>query len=354
MNKKKKVLVAMSGGVDSSVAAALLKQKGYDVVGVYMMFLPGSGQKKDHQSARKSSEAASALGIEHFRLDLRKKFKSQIIDYFLSEYSRGLTPNPCVKCNAYMKFEALLEESQKIGADKIATGHYVRINQNPKTKKFCLKRGVDSAKDQSYFLYLLSQRHLSRAVMPLGSLTKDLVREEAKKWNLAAFAQTESQEICFIPEDDYIAFIKNKSPLSFKKGVIVNPNGKVLGTHEGFARFTIGQRRGLGIAASHPLYVLDINPEKNKVTAGSEKDLYTHTLMASKVHWVSDQPMTSSLRVQAQIRYNHRAQDAVVFPKTKDKVQVSFDKAQRAVTPGQSVVFYNEDVLLGGGIIIRD
>ncbi|MBD3415007.1 MAG: tRNA 2-thiouridine(34) synthase MnmA [Candidatus Aminicenantes bacterium] len=353
MNKKKKVLVAMSGGIDSSVAAALLKQKGFEVVGVYMKFLPDQSRMIEHQSARKSKEAADCIGIEHFTVDLREKFSTCIIDYLVKEYSVGLTPNPCVKCNARMKFEALLEEKQKIGADLIATGHYARIHKNPKTNEVCLKRGVDPLKDQSYFLYLLSQRHLSQAVMPLGDMTKQKVGQEAQNQNLPLTDQKESQEICFVPDNDYIRFIKKRTARGFKKGPIKDQKGNVLGTHQGYARFTVGQRRGLGIAASHPLYVLDIDPINNAVYVGPEQELYKDTLIASRVNWVSATSVIDSLKVKAQIRYNHTAQDAVVILRSEEWICVKFDRAQRAVTPGQSVVFYKGDVLLGGATIMR-
>lgn len=358
MNNKNKVLVGMSGGIDSSVSAALLKQKGFEVVGVYMKMLSGTAQEEDDLSAQKSAQAAASLGIEHFSIDLSQKFKSLIIDYFVREYARGHTPNPCVRCNPYIKFNALLEESKKIGAGSIATGHYVRIEKKQESPEFYIRRGKDKRKDQSYFLYLLTQKHIRRALMPLGAKKKEQVIKLARVLKLPKIQRKESQEVCFIPDDDYVSFIKKMSPDSFIEGPILDTKGNILGEHRGYARFTIGQRRGLGIAASQPFYVLDIHPKTNTVIVGAEKNLYKRGLTASEINWISDQSLKFPLKVQAQIRYNHTPQKAVVRPKNSDSnpqsMLVEFEKPQRAVTPGQSVVFYDGDVLLGGGTIIEN
>jgi len=344
----------MSGGIDSSVAAALLQKRGLEVLGVYMKLFPSSFSKENDFSAQKSAEAASCLGIEHFVVDLSQKFKSQIIDYFVKEYARGYTTNPCVKCNPYIKFNALLEESRRIGAHYIATGHYVRIVRRPKSSEYYIKRGLDKRKDQSYFLYLLSQKHIKQALMPLGERKKEQVKKQALKFNFPTAHRHESQEVCFIPDNDYINFIKKKSLQGFIQGPILDSQGNTLGKHHGYARFTIGQRRGLGIAASQPLYVLDINPRTNEVIVGPEKKLYKKSLTASKIHWISGQTLESSLRVLAQIRYNHKPQEAMIRPKDSGMVEVIFKEPQRAITPGQSVVFYDGEKLLGGGTIIRN
>jgi tRNA-specific 2-thiouridylase len=348
-----KVLLGMSGGIDSSVAAALLKQKGFDVVGIYMRMLTGISRKIDNRSEKRSAQAASSLGIEHYSIDLSQKFKSRIIDYFVKEYSQGRTPNPCVKCNPFIKFDALLEQSKKIGADAIATGHYVRIKKNPENREFYVKRGMDKKKDQSYFLYLLTQKHTRKALMPLGGKKKEQVIKKAQELNLRRVPGKESQEICFIPDNDYGNFIKKISPFGFTPGPILDTQGNILGEHQGFARFTIGQRRGLGIAVSYPLYVLDIDPKTNEIMVGPEKSLYKKTLTANEVNWISGNSLKSSLTVKAQIRYNHIPQKAVVRPKGSDLIQVEFEKPLRAVTPGQSVVFYEGEILLGGGTIIE-
>jgi len=353
MNKKKKVLVAMSGGIDSSVSAALLKQKGFEVVGIYMKMLPDSSQKNHDQSEQMSAQTADSLGIEHFSIDLSQKFKSQIIDYFVKEYSQGRTPNPCVKCNPYLKFNVLLEESKKIGADYIATGHYVRIEKKSNSPEFYIKKGRDKKKDQSYFLYLLNQRHIQKALMPLGSKKKEQVVKKAQELNLPKAQGRESQEICFIPENDYVSFLRKRSSNGFKPGPILDSQGNILGEHQGYVRFTIGQRRGLGLAAAHPLYVLDINPNTNEIIVGPEKSLYKKTLTADEINWVSGKLLKSPLTVKAQIRYNHTPQKALVRPKGSDLIQVEFEEPQRAVTPGQSVVFYDGDILLGGGTIME-
>lgn len=343
----------MSGGIDSSVAAALLKQEGFDVVGLYLRMLTGTSRKIDDRSEKKSAQAASSLGIEHYSVDLSRKFKSRIIDYFVKEYSRGRTPNPCVKCNASVKFSALLEQSKIIGADAVATGHYVGIEKNPENQGFYIKRGVDKKKDQSYFLYLLTQKQIQKALMPLGSKKKEQVIKKAQELNLPRVPGKESQEICFIPDNDYVSFIKKSSSAGFKPGPILDTQRNIVGEHQGYARFTIGQRRGLGIAASQPLYVLDINPKKNEIVVGPESCLYKKALTANEVNWMSGKSLKSTLTVQAQVRYNHMPQKAEVRPKGSSLVQVEFEKSQRAVTPGQSVVFYNGDILLGGGTIIK-
>jgi len=353
-NNKKKVLVAMSGGVDSSVAAALLKQKGFEVVGLYMNFLPRTAGENGPISEEKSAEAAASIGIEHYTVDLSKEFNKRIINYFVKEYTLGNTPNPCVVCNDRMKFAALLTESRKAGAFCIATGHYVRIGRDPDTSGFYIKRAADKKKDQSYFLYLLLQKQLSRTLMPLGDKSKAWVIEMAETLDLPTARQKESQEICFIPDNDYVSFIKKKTTAGFSEGPIMDKGGHVLGKHRGYARFTIGQRRGLRLSAPHPLYVLDIDPEKNAVIVGPEESLYKKAFKADRLNWISGQTLESSLLVKAQIRYNHKAQEAVVSPKGPGMVQVEFKNPQRAVTPGQSVVFYEGDTLLGGGTIIRD
>jgi len=259
-----------------------------------------------------------------------------------------------VVCNPFMKFDTLLTESRRIGASYIATGHYVRIGSDPETHRFYLKRAVDKKKDQSYFLCLLSQRQLSQTLTPLGDISKNLVVEKAEALHLPAAGQKESQEICFIPDNDYVSFIREKAKAGFAKGPIMDKKGNILGEHRGYARFTIGQRRGLRLSAPHPLYVLDIEPNKNAVIVGPEERLYKNRFKANRLNWISGQTLKSPLLVKAQIRYKHRAQEAIVSPKGHEMVQVEFKKPQRAVTPGQSVVFYDGDTLLGGGTIIRD
>jgi len=354
MNNRKKVLVALSGGVDSSVAAAVLKQKGFEVVGIYMKFLPRTAGKNDPVSEEKSAGAAASLGIEHYTIDLSRQFHKKVINYFIKGYTLGNTPNPCVVCNPYMKFDTLLTESRKIGASYIATGHYARIGRDLETGRSYIKRAADKKKDQSYFLYLLSQKHISRTLLPLGDMSKAQVIEKAETLDLPAAHQKESQEICFIPDSDYVGFMKEKTLTWFAEGPITDKEGNVLGKHRGYARFTIGQRRGLRLSAPHPLYVLDIDPRKNAVIVGPEGSLYKKTFKAIHLNWISGQILESSLLVKAQIRYKHRAQEAVVSPNGSGMVQVEFSKPQRAVTPGQAVVFYKGDTLLGGGTIIRD
>lgn len=360
MKKQKKVVVAMSGGVDSSVAAALLKEQGCDVIGVTMdlFSLPKKYCRSEQlrsccgwRAAEDASRVAVILGIQHSVIDLRTEFEKEVIENFCTEYARGETPNPCIRCNQYIKFRALMTKAQAFQADYLATGHHARIVYDSQCRRFLLKKGKDRMKDQSYFLYTMTQDQLSQTLMPVGDFTKKEVREKAHKMGLPIAQRPESQEICFIPDNDYVGFLQNRIPEVFHPGPIIDLENRILGQHKGIAHFTIGQRRGMRIAAAHPLYVLSIRSQEDTIVVGPKEQLYEKTLVASKVNLVSIQEITKPLNIKAKIRYKHREANAVLSPLSSDQVFIKFEKSQRAVSPGQSVVFYNGDVVVGGGVI---
>jgi tRNA-specific 2-thiouridylase len=357
---KKRVVVAMSGGVDSSVAAALLKEKGYDVVGVTMNLYSLPREYCMSESLRsccgwKATEdahrVAVSLGISHYLVDFKKSFEKRVIADFCEEYSKGRTPNPCVRCNRYIKFDVLLRKLKVFDADYIATGHHARVEYDSQKRRYLLKKGKDRHKDQSYFLYLLNQQQLSRTLLPIGGFTKAEVRKIAHDLGLPVARRPESQEICFVPDNDYARFLQSRIPESFHPGPIVDLNNKVLARHRGISFYTIGQRRGMGISAPHPLYVLSIQSERNTIVVGPEAELYQKSLLASKVNWISVAGVKEPLEVKARIRYKHIEAKARVTSLDSDQAVVEFARPQRAVTPGQSVVFYEGDAVVGGGII---
>lgn len=348
--KKKKVAIAMSGGVDSSVAAALLLEAGYTVAGFTMVnFTLEQDRLDDHVSSAK--KAADLLKIEHEVVDLRADFHDRIIQYFCREYSQGLTPNPCIRCNREIKFGLLMDRARGYGVDFFATGHYVRKYFDDQKKRFILKKARNKAKDQSYFLYGLTQKQLEGSLFPVGEMKKEEVRKKAVSLGLPAAHRRESQEICFIPDNDYVNFLKKNIPGSFRPGPILDRNKKQLGMHGGILHFTIGQRRGLGIAAPHPLYVLEMDVRNNAVIVGKDEELREKSLIASPLNLIAMSEIKHPLPVKARIRYKHKEADALVIPLDKNRVRVEFSKPQRAITPGQSVVFYDGDIVIGGGII---
>ncbi len=356
---KGRVAVAMSGGVDSSTAAALLKKEGYEVIGLTMHLWD---QKPDDpeeigrccspEDIRDARRVADQIGIPHYVINLRQAFEEEVVNYFVEEYLRGRTPNPCLRCNDRIKFRLLLRKAEELGAFALATGHYARIEPAPEPKKFLLRRGQDRNKDQSYFLFTMTQEQMARVLFPLGEKSKAEVRHQASILGLRVAQKRESQEICFIPRDNYRRFMEErKGKETFRPGKIVNRQGKVLGFHQGLPAYTIGQRRGLGIAASHPLYVLALNPEKNQVVAGPKEELMAHGLIAGGLNWISFPKLEGKMEARVQIRYRHPGVLGVISPGEEGKVIVELKIPQKAVTPGQAAVFYQGDEVLGGGWI---
>ena len=356
------IVVAMSGGVDSSVAAALLAEQGHDVIGLSMQLYPstGSGQASageqqfgscctldDLHDARR---VAAAIGIPHYILNFEKQFQETVISNFVREYASGRTPLPCAHCNSDLKFSTLLERALSLGAESVATGHYARV-ERAAGGQWILRRGLDPEKDQSYFLFSLTQEQLARAVFPVGGLSKHAVREHARRLGLAVADKADSQEICFVPDGDYAAFVERHAPAAMKAGAIADTEGRTLGAHDGIHRFTIGQRKGLGISAPAPLYVLRIDADSGQVTVGPRAALEQRTLTASGVNWTCGHAPAGWQPVHAQIRHRHPAAPGRVRALDGGRAECEFDAPQAAITPGQAVVFYSGDIVVGGGWI---
>lgn len=335
-----KVAVAMSGGIDSSIAAFLLKQAGYDVFGIYLKLQPESS------GLTRLENIGHKLDIPLHELDATKQFHKSVIRYFCDEYASGRTPNPCIICNSQIKFGLLFKEALEMGAKYFATGHYARVIRSTDSLYLC--KGIDPTKDQSYFLYTLGQRQLQKLLLPLGSYYKDTVRKLAQELQLISFTRDESQDICFIPNNDYRSFITQY--ITLKTGMITDTTGKVLGKHNGLALFTIGQRQGLGISANEPYYVNDLDPSQNRIIVGSYDTLLKKKVLVRRLNWVSGSTPKNPTKVVAKIRY--RSSEAIVSLDYKDtSLMANFDQPQWAITPGQSIVFYDGDIILGGGII---
>ena len=343
------------------MAAALLQQQGYQVIGVTMQLWPAARHGEEErpggccgiEAVTDAKRVAYKLGIPHYVLNLRDVFSRQVIADFCREYLRGRTPNPCIRCNRHIKFDALLGRTQGLGADFIATGHHARIERDGATGRYLLKKGRDRRKDQSYFLYPLTQEQMGRTLMPVGNLTKERVREIAAGLGLPVAAKPESQEICFITDDDYPAFLREWIPGAGEPGPILDRRGKVLGRHRGIMAYTIGQRRGLGIAAAEPLYVTGIEPATNAVVVGGKEEIYGDGLTAADLNWIALTGLEVPLTARARIRYAHREAEATLTPLAAGQIYVKFAAPQLALTPGQAVVFYDGDTVLGGGTIER-
>jgi tRNA-specific 2-thiouridylase len=348
----------MSGGVDSSVAAALLAEQGHDVIGLSMQLYAQEGGKgegghfgscctlDDLHDARR---VASTLGFPHYILNLEQRFNETVISNFVHEYATGRTPLPCAHCNSDLKFSTLLERARGFGSDRVATGHYARIDRSA-DGRWLLQRSVDRDKDQSYFLFSLTQEQLASAVFPVGSLSKPAVRAEARRLGLAVADKADSQEICFVPDGGYATFVASRTTDS-RTGAIRDEQGRTLASHAGVHRFTVGQRKGLGIATGTPLYVVKIDAESGDVTVGPRSSLERTSLTAAGVNWISLDAPSGWLHASAQIRHRHRAANGRVRALDQDRAEFEFDEPQAAVTPGQAVVFYDEDVVVGGGWI---
>ena len=355
---KGKVVVGMSGGVDSSVAAWLLKEQGYDVIGVTMQIWQDEDNEVQEENGGccglsavdDARRVASSIGIPYYVMNFKQEFQKNVIDYFTEEYLNGRTPNPCIACNRYVKWEALLQRSLSIGADYIATGHYARIDKLP-NGRYAIRRSATLAKDQTYALYNLTQEQLAHTLMPVGNYSKDKIREMAEEIGLQVANKPDSQDICFVPDGDYATFIEENADTPIRQGNFVTPDGKILGRHKGIIHYTIGQRRGLGIAAEAPLYVCGIDVLNNEVVLGRNADLFSTELDASGCNWISGDVPQQPLRVTARIRYRQPEQPCTVTVTGADTVHVSFETPQRAITRGQAVVFYDGDTVLGGGTI---
>jgi tRNA-specific 2-thiouridylase len=358
-----RIVVAMSGGVDSSVAAALLAEQGHDVIGLSMQLYDQSeGQASfgscctidDLHDARR---VAAAIRIPHYILNFEKRFDEQVVSNFVREYAAGRTPLPCAHCNSDLKFATLDDRARGFDADAVATGHYACVDRNPASGRYRLRRGVDRAKDQSYFLFSLTQAQLARAVFPVGDRPKEAVRAYARARRLPVADKPDSQEICFVPDDDYAGFVARRAPESVREGTIVGVDGRVLGGHTGIHHFTVGQRKGLGLspAAAHaaPLYVIALNAAERQVVVGPKTSLERTTLTASGVNWIVEEP-SAPLRAAAQIRHRHQPAAATVRSLGGARAEVTFDAPQIAITPGQAVVFYDGAEVVGGGWIDSD
>jgi tRNA-specific 2-thiouridylase len=339
---KGKVAVALSGGVDSSAAALLLTEAAYEVLGIHMRLW--ESPRLDYQ-AQRAGNICRILGIPYHQVDLQKEFESCVVDYFCQEYQQGRTPNPCVACNQHIKFGLLFDKALSLGADYLATGHYARVEHSRDGHR--LLKAADTSRDQSYFLYTLTQKKLGRVRFPLGEYSRDEVKQMAKQAGLP-IATRSSQDICFISQKNYGAFLSQR--FATLPGDIVDIQGKKLGQHRGIAFYTIGQRHGLGLASGKPLYVIGIEPESNRIVLGPEKELYSQKLTAQKLSWISGKAPREPITVRAKIRYKSKEAEVILFPRD-DSVDIHFTQPQKAVTPGQAIVFYNADEVLGGGII---
>ena len=356
----KKVVVGMSGGVDSSVAAFLLKEQGYEVIGVTMQIW----QEEDDQTVEENGgccglsavedarRVAGTLGIPYYVMNFRREFKEHVIDYFVQEYLNGRTPNPCIACNRFVKWEALLDRSLKIDADYIATGHYARVEQLP-NGRFAIRNSVTAAKDQTYALYNLTQEQLSRTLMPVGDHTKEEIREIAERIGLPVAQKKDSMEICFIPDHDYAAFIEKTAKQVPPEGNFVDQDGTILGRHRGITHYTVGQRKGLNLSMGRPVFVTEIRPETNEVVIGDERQVLSDSLVCSNVNWMAvDGLHGEEMEAVVKIRYSHKGAPCRLRELSDGRVECRFETPQRAVTPGQAAVFYQEDHVVGGGTIL--
>ena len=354
----KKCLIAMSGGVDSAVAALLVKNMNIECVGATMKLLGGGGIELDEEHACCSKEdiedakkVAARLGMEHYLYDFSEHFAKKVVDKFVHAYETGATPNPCIECNRYLKFERLFEEAENLGCDSIATGHYARVEYNKDSGRWCLKKAKDISKDQSYVLYSLSQNQLSKVIFPLGDMTKAEAREIAEENGFVNAHKKESQDICFVKNEDYTDFIERYTGKSYPCGNFVDMDGNILGNHKGIIHYTVGQRKGLGLALPAPLYVCRLDTEKNEVVLCPSEGLFTKELTANNINLISVPDLYTPVRIKAKVRYRHIEQEATAVQLDENTIRVTFDEPQRAITKGQAVVLYDGDTVVGGGTI---
>ncbi len=346
--KNDSVLIGMSGGVDSSTAAWLLQQNGYSCIGCTMELYCKNGDS----SISDAASVAHRMGIPFHVFDFQQDFHCQVIDHFISCYESGLTPNPCIQCNRFLKFGVMLEKALELGCQYVATGHYAQIRQDPDTGRYLLYKAADNTKDQTYFLAGLTQHQLAHTLFPLGGLTKSDARKMAESQGFVTARKKDSQDICFVPDGDYVAFMKEYTGKSYPTGSYLDLSGHVVGTHQGAVCYTLGQRKGLGIALGTPVYVCSKNMADNTVTVGPNEALFHNVLRARDFNWIPFPALLQPIHVTAKIRHSQNEQSATVYPEENGMVRVEFDLPQRAITPGQAVVLYQDDLVIGGGTIV--